>query len=262
MENYRILYSIIIEHDYFNDKPCNVLQCRLSPQSEQLALQRGLLFKQMAPNEWAVLVDSIGTGHDTASDVLELNLQITDPNFPLYTDWNGLQLSVAHELELPGAQEKLDAASVIHRSCEMQDIAKPFCTIRLKLTQELLDAAMANKPKKTQLHFSAPKMQWEIIFLPRSENSFSQTNKLLLEDAKGKIKFTPIDEIEVLGRRVRRTLSTKRIPMRKVYNFHLQLMAQNGGNGYKRLLPIQVTPPEPGRFKSSEEGVLRQICHY
>lgn len=262
MEQYRTLYSIVVEHDYFNGKPCTALQCRFSQRSRQLAGQRMLLFRQIAVNEWSVIFDSMGASPDTENDVLELELYTTDPVFSLYTDWKDFSPSATYVLELPAAEEKLDAASVIRRSDGKRNMHAPFCTLRLKLTQELLDAAVANKPKKAQLHFRAPEMQWEFIFLPRSENSFSLTNSLILEDARGKIKFTPFDELEVFGRRLRRTLSTERIPMRKDYDLCLQLMVQNSSNRHKRLLPVRVVPPEPGRFLSGEEGVLRQICYY
>lgn len=262
MQQYRTLYSFVVEHDYSNGKPCTALQCRLSSGSMYLARQRMLLFRQIAINEWTVMFDSMGAGPDTENDVLELDLYTTDSAFLLYTDWKDFFPSATYVLELPAAEEKLDAASVIRRLDGKPNMHAPFCTLRLKLTQELLDAAVANKPGKAELHFRAPEMQWEFIFLPRSENSFFQTNSLTLEDATGKIEFTPFDEIEVFGKRRQRTLSTERIPMRKDYDLRLQLMVQNSGNRYKRLLPVQVTPPDPRRFLSREEGLLRQICYY
>ena len=43
MDNYRIIYRIRVEHDYFDGKPCSALECRLTRQGEALVRRRGLL---------------------------------------------------------------------------------------------------------------------------------------------------------------------------------------------------------------------------
>ena len=85
MSNYRTLYSLTVEHGYFDNGTCRALRCRISPRGADLWRRRGLLFRQSGPNAWTVLYDSDGAGVDTSSDTLLLEMDITDPAFVLYT---------------------------------------------------------------------------------------------------------------------------------------------------------------------------------
>lgn len=134
MDSYRILYRIRVEHDYFDGKPCTTFQCRLTPQGEALARWRGLLFRQTAPGEWAVLFNR---EPDTGLDTLMLALSIADASFPIYTAWDDFRPSANYELELPRKKETLEAAN-------------------------------AGTPMQTVLHFHAPSVQWEYLFVPHS----------------------------------------------------------------------------------------------
>ena len=262
MENYRPLYRIAVEHDYFNRQPCPALQCRLAPQGIRLAGQRRLLFRRTAANRWTVLYDSIGSGPDTANDTLELEISITDPAFPLYTEWKDFRPSAACVLELPRATEAADAASVFLPSDEKRKPGTPFCTVRLRLTEELLDAAKADCPQQAFLHFLAPSVQWEYLFLSRGRDYISLDDCLTLEDTAGKVEFLPLEPCEAYGRPARRTLSKGRIPMRADYESRLRLVLENGSARQKRILPVRICPPLPGRYESGRDGVIRQVCYY
>ena len=155
MESYRILYRIKAVHDYFDGKPCTALQCRLTPQGAELARRRGLLFRQTAADEWTLLCQA---KPDTANDVLTLSLSITDPAFTLYTAWNGLRPSADYALDLPQQEEYVDAATAIHLSGKRRSIGFGFCTVSLRLTEQMAQASEAGQPMQTTLRFHAPEI--------------------------------------------------------------------------------------------------------
>ncbi len=261
MANYQVLYRIAVEHDYFNRKLCSPLECRLSPQSAWLARQRGLLFRQ-ANNKWTVLYDSTGNGVDTQKDVLELELNITDPAFILYTEWGEFYPAAAYVLELPATDENVNFISAILIGDKKRKAGTPFCTLRLPLTENVMDAAKAGSPEQAILQFRAPKVQWEYIFFSRNAKN-DTFGKLVLEDTTGKLKFLDFKECEVYGKSGWRTTSEEvHIPMREAYESSLQLAAQNNGMTQKRILLSTVPCPEPGRFQSGQSGVIRQVCYF
>ena len=222
MESYSILYRIRATHDYFDGKPCPSLQCRLTPQGEALAHRRGLLFRQTAVGEWTLLSDNL----PAEDDVLTLDLFLTDPAFMLYTAWQGFQPSAAYGLELPAAEEETDAATVIRPTDKKRGIGSGFCTVTLRMTKELLEAAKAGKPMQAVLCFRSA-----------------------------------FKECETYGQIALRTVSRSRIPMRQSYGCKLRLTAQDEGR-QKRILLKQVPPPQPGQFADAGKGILRQVCYY
>ncbi len=253
MANYQVLYRIAVEHDYFNRKLCSPLECRLSPQSAWLARQRGLLFRQVN-NKWTVFYDSTGNGVDTQKDVLELELNITDPSFILYTEWGEFYPAAAYLLELPAADENVDFISAALIRDKKRKAGTPFCILRLPLTEKVTDAAKAGSPEQALLQFHAPEVQWEYIFFSRNAKN-DTFGKLILEDTTGKLKFLDFKECEASSEKVN-------IPMREAYESRLQLAAQNNGMTQKRTLLSTVPCPEPGRFQSGQSGVIRQVCYF
>lgn len=267
MENYRPLYRISVAHDYFDGQPCTAIGCRLSPQGAELARQRRMLFRQTAYGEWTVLYDTASAGPDTASDVLQLELSIAHPAFPLYTEWKDFRPSAAHVLELPREEESIDAASAIRPDEDgKRTPGAPFCTVRLRLTEQLVDAAKADRPLRALLHFRAPSVQWEYLFLPHGEDSASLGgDRPALEDAAGKAEFSAMEQCEAYGRTAWRTVSQERIPLRTSYGCRLRLVAYVGGGGstrQKRILLPRISPPVPGGYESGQAGVIRQVCYY
>ncbi|MBM6669920.1 hypothetical protein H6B14_03935 [Phocaeicola coprophilus] len=91
MGTYRPLYSLRVEHDYYDNLACRALAFRLKASGVDLCRRRGLLFRQTAVNEWTLLYDCDSAGVDTSSDKVEAELCITDPAFVLFTDWAALR---------------------------------------------------------------------------------------------------------------------------------------------------------------------------
>ena len=86
MGTYRPLYSLRVEHDYYDNLACRALAFRLKAGGVDLCRRRGLLFRQTAVNEWTLLYDCDSAGVDTSSDKVEAELCITDPAFVLFTE--------------------------------------------------------------------------------------------------------------------------------------------------------------------------------
>lgn len=257
MDSYRILYRIRVEHDYFDGKPCTALQCRLTPQGEALARRRGLLFRQTAPGEWAVLFNK---EPDTDFDILMLALKITDTKFPLYTAWYGFRPFADYELQLPQESKTLEAANAIRKSGRKRAIGFGFCTLYLRMTDEMLQAANAGTPIQTVLHFRAPEVLWEYLFIPRDWEKLS-ANYILLEEMNGKMEFTTFRECEAYGRKAWRSRSQKNVPMRPSYSYRLRITAQEEGKP-KRTLLSKLPMPETGTYLDAPKGILRQVCYF
>lgn len=181
MGTYRPLYNIRIEHEYFDGNICRAMQCRISPSGQALCHRRGLLFRQTGTNEWTILYDDAGAGVDTLSDVLALELVMADPAFVLYTQWNGFQPSSAYRLELPVGQETLEATGAIVEQSANRQIGKGFCTVLLRLTEEVFSSAKAGTPETACLQFHVPEYRWEYLFVSRGGEKFSP-EKLRLEE--------------------------------------------------------------------------------
>lgn len=263
MESYRPLYRISATHEYFERKPCTALQCSLSPQGRLLARQRGLLFRQSAVNEWEVLYDTAGAGVDTANDVLELELRITDPDFVFYTEWKNFCPSAAYMLELPLTTEENDATALIRLSDGKRKVGSPLCTIHLHLTEKLIEAAQKKTPEVCRLLFHTPKLYWEYIFLPRNDDGSIPAGELQLEDTTGQITFRKLYKIQAYGREAWRATSTDAIPVRSTYECRLRLVVEGSKkDSPKRILLRQVESPVPGKFQSNRVNSLRQICYF
>lgn len=256
MESYRTLYRIKVVHDYFDGQPCTALQCRLTPQGEALAKRRGLLFRQTSADEWTCLFRTV----PAEDDVLTMDLYLTDPAFALYTAWEGFRPSAAYGLALPAPKEEVEAASAIRPTDGKRSIGRGFCTIGLRLTEEMTQAAEAGNPMQATIRFRALSAQWEYLFIPRGGTDVP-TGRLVLEDAAGKVEFPAFKKCGVYGRQGWCTLSKSPVPMRRSYGCRLRLTAQDEGR-QKRILLKRIPAPEPGRFPDAGKGILRQVCYY
>ena len=262
MGTYRPLYNIRIEHEYFDGNICRAMQCRISPSGQALCHRRGLLFRQTGTNEWTILYDDAGAGVDTLSDVLALELVMADPAFVLYTQWNGIQPSSAYRLELPVGQETLEATGAIVEQSANRQIGKGFCTVLLRLTEEVFSSAKAGTPETACLQFHVPEYRWEYLFVSRGGEKFSP-EKLRLEECGGKLTFGPFEAAAEYGREVLRTVSLERIPLRKQYGFRLRLTSVTEGDNRPRQVVVRkVALPKPGVFLSKAPELLRQLCYF
>ena len=262
MSTYRPLYNFRIEHDYFVGSICRALQCAVLPTGQELMSQRGLLFRQTAQNEWTVLYDADGAGVDTASDAIAFGMSISDPAFVLYTEWQGFDPSAVYALNLPLANGNANATDVITDTESKRRIGMPLCSITLRLTEDVWQAAVIGTPKCDTIRFHAPERYWEYILIKQSSNRELPAERLSLDTDKNLLTFNSFERTNEFGRDAYRTVSEKAVPIRESYDFRLNLIATpENSNHQKQILLRNVEHPIPGRFKS-EADKLRQVCYF
>ena len=264
MGTYRPLYSICVEHEYFDQNICCALQCRVSPVGQVLLSRRNLLFRQTATNLWTILYDDSGAGPDTRFDVLALELEVSDPAFVLYTQWDSFTPSSSYQLLLPIPNKQVEATDAIVKTPNKRRIGATFCTILLHLTEEVCQVAQVRTPQICQLLFHAPEKKWEYIFIQRSEKDIS-IERLRLETNSDIIYFEPFELREEYGRNVLRTVSKNKIPMREYYSFQLNLnlvSIAEGNNQQKQVFLRNIELPIAGVYLSNETDILRQVCYF
>lgn len=262
MERYQPLYRFVVKHDYFSGVPCECIQCGLTPQGKFMARQRGLLFRQLSVNEWAVYFDENGAGVSENEDVLEMEMTIIDRSFSLYTEWEDYSPISSYQIELPSADAEEIETSSFTRLEDRRRIGSPFCLLKLNLTTEIMKSAINGTPQCNIIHFHAPDKYWEYLFIPRIAGRTSY-DSLLLEDSTGKVSFLNSGTIKIAGCEACRIQSSSPIPLRKNFNCGLRLVIQSDDNHRsKRIILKQVHIPQLGRFKSDKADTLRQIRYY
>ncbi len=257
--NYRPLYNLRVEHDYFDRGVCRALRCQISPTESALWHRRGLLFRQLGENKWTILYDSEGAGVDTSSDVLTLEMEMTDPAFVLYTQWEGFRPTSAYGLELPVQEEMQEAVRIIREVAPKRKIGSGFCRIGIRMTEALWQAAQEGSPQGCTLCFHAPQRRWEYLVVPRDGDT-SLPERFVLEEVAGKLHFSPFRPVRIYGQDMLRTVSEEAVPMRERYAVRLKLVSPAGNTGRKQTLLRHIDSPEPGRFLDVDAGLLRQVC--
>lgn len=262
MGTYRPLYNICIEHEYFNKNICRALQCRVSPAGQVLLDRRNLLFRQTATNLWTILYDDAGAGPDTRFDVLVLELELSDPAFVLYTQWDDFSPFSTYQLLLPTSTEQMEATDAIAKTPDKRRIGATFCTILLQLTEEVCRAAQASTPQTCQLLFHAPEKRWEYLFIQQNEKDIF-IERLRLEANSDAICFEPFGMKEEYGRNMLQAVSKNKIPMREHYNFQLNLVSTaEVQNQQKQVFLRNLEHPMAGVYLSIETDILRQVCYF
>lgn len=261
MDTYRTLYSLRVEHDYFDRLVCRSLVLRLTATGIDLCRRRGLLFRQTGLNEWVLLYDSSGAGVDTSSDCIETELCMVDPAFVLYTDWTALRPDNAYVLELPALSDAVEATEVIRESSEKRSIGSGFCTIRIVMTEKLFAAAQRGTPMTCTLRFRARQCKWEYLLISHNMSCLDSA-QYLMEEQSGEITFTSFEKVNVYGKDALRTVSQEMIPMKEHYTCKLKVCLSAGETGRRQVLLKHVPFPVPGRFLDAEAGLLRQVCYF
>ena len=255
MENWRELYKISFEHDYYEGTECNIFRCCLTKQGVSLAQRRSLCFRQTTNNEWTLYYTNL----PREDDVITLGLSITDSLFPLYTDLEGYTPMASYELDLPSNTDKVEASTDINVSEGRRNIGMGFCTIRLHLNKEVCSAAEEGKPMRATVHFAAKSAIWTYLFIPRRGSGF-ETDQMNLIDANDTVSFVALThdtEYEGAGR----TSSKSLIPMRNSYKCKLRLVAYDK-NKRKVTLLSNVQPPILGEYMDVPKGTIHKIYYY
>ena len=254
MENYRELFRVVVEHDYYEKGGCRAFSCALTPQGASLVQRRGFCFKQLADNEWALLYQD----RPALADDMTLVLSCSDASFPLYTQWDGYAPFTVYSLELPSKETVEADADFVPREGG-RGLGMGMCSIRLHLDGPLYDAAEAGTPMRTVIHFKARAARWSYLFISREGREFA-ADRLRLEDETGQVSFSDfVDDGEHPN--AVSTTSQGEIPLRRSYDCRLRLVALDA-NDRKIVLLTNVAPPEPGRFLDAPQGTVQSICYY
>ena len=256
MENYKELYRIVIEHDYFEGELCNVFACVLTRQGAELAKRRDFYFKQVKSNEWVVYYQKL----PVENDVLTIMLSVNDPLFPLYTDWEAFRPSFAYELDLPSETMDLEANKVFVLNENKKEFGTGTCIMKLCIDKKICNAAEKGFSTSVSIHFGTPSVKWIYHFIPRGEKRFS-VRQLSLDDRIGFVKFTELKEDDNLFCGSAYTSSLNTIPIRRNYDCNLKLIARDSDNR-KLVLLSKVPTPELGKFLDAPKGSVLQICYY
>lgn len=235
MGTYRPLYSLRVEHDYYDNLACRALAFRLKAGGVDLCRRRGLLFRQTAVNEWTLLYDCDSAGVDTSSDKVEAELCITDPAFVLFTDWAALRPENVYTLELPASRDTVEAAEAIRESADRRRIGSGFCSVSILMTEKILAAAQKEKHKTCTLRFHAPQCKWEYLLVPRDGGS-PDPRQCRMEEQGGTLAFTPFKTFKAYGLEVLRTVSQEAVPMKEHYACKLKVFSSTLGGGRRQVL--------------------------
>lgn len=261
--NYKVLYSIEFEHSYFTDGKCRALRLGLTATCAELFRRRALQLRRADTATWEILYDSDSAGVDTQRDILELVLYIVDSDFSLYTEWEDYNPNAVYSIELPASSERIEARKVLKQQGLRVKIGTPFCTISLRSTIEITQAAQRGEPQRVTIYFESQKKVWEYIFIPRDESRLPAPVSRFSLDAEGddSISFTPLEEVEEYGRRALRIISERAIQMSENYNVRLNLVVTHPEqNRSRQTLLRNIEHPELSKFQSNKTHSIRRVC--
>lgn len=249
-----------IRHGYFDDGICRAFSCTPAQPGLDLMRRRGLLFRQTAANAWTVLCDITGPGPDTETDVLELDMSIEDRLFVLYTRWKDFRPTAKYTLALP-LQEgsnpgdgQVDGTETISESLSARQIGRGFCTVSLRLTEEMWADALRGRPQSVTLLFFPKECRWEYR-LEFRKDILQPSGQLILEERSGRLTFPPFSRTDD-GAFL--TVSEEPVPMHERYSHDLRLSSRQENSDRRLTLMRHIPPPETGAYLDSEPGILRR----
>lgn len=258
MDNYCSIYRLRIEHGYFRENVCRTIS--ISPPGPSLMKRKGILFKQIAVNEWDIICDSSKIGVDILTGVLTFGISISDPAFILYTDWAGFNPSSSYRLELPATTT--DAVTAIKQTQGKRMINSCFCTVELQFTENMLKEIQSGKLQTNILKFYPKAVKWEYFFIPRNGKEDSGSN-FVLKESDDKIIFSEPQAVEILGKKALRFLSNDKITIKEYYNYRINLLEMiSDGTQIKKTLIKDMPYPKPGNFLNVQTDVIQHICYF
>lgn len=253
MDEYRILYTLNFEHSYISSSICKAIDVQVNQASLLLMKRRGLLFRQTKANEWSLFCKKTDLGKFSESDIILLNLYISDPAFLLYTQWDGFNLTKMYGLALPAKERETNATILIKETGKKQGIGYGFCLAELHLSE------LVSSTGEDILQFKAKAANWEFLFISRSNQLPDEKNLKIKEDTN-KLIFGDFDCFDFLGTKALRVKSTAQTPMCECYGYILKLIEEKSGGATITILS-ELPYPMPGVYQSNEMDTLRQICY-
>lgn len=263
MNDYLPIFTLCIEHDYYANNCCRAIQICVSSSGKSLLKRRDLMFKQTNENQWVIYGNSQGAGVVDDSDVLTLEMILTEPDFMYFTIWEDFNFKRAYHLDLPlkVTEEKITKViSVL--DLERKPKGDVLSTISVKLSNKMFQNAKDGTPVMNTLVFQAPKVYWEYILLSRNGDL---NRNLKIEEASGRISFRKMKKVKMqpFMDEVLYTIMDSPILMNEYYGFNLSLIEIIRENPImKRVLIKQLKHPVIGRLITEKPNAMRQICYY
>ncbi|NDV82965.1 hypothetical protein [Bacteroides sp. 51] len=247
MEKFSVIWRIKIAHSYYHGGACRYFELKPTPQTAVLLRKRGVLFRKMDVDGWAIIaVEDIRLDE---KDVFDFELYCGDQKFHYVTD-NATMKAECPQIEMSGTEGITYIFPV--EGCPMIK-ASPGVIARISLK---FQAQQIHAERYNELHFQAPERYLEYIFLFRNEQI---DKKLLVEDMERKMEFLPEEKIEYMGHQGVRFQSAEKYPLLESPNLKLQLLELFGTN--RRVIIRRLSYPEIGMFIDAPPGMLRAVAY-
>lgn len=249
MEKYSIIYSLKFEHTYNSGKICRAIDVNVNPLSIEVIRRHGIIFKQTDVNEWSLLCIDGNFNASTSSDVLLLDLFLTDPNFMYYTAWDDFEPHVMYDLILP--TDKGNATEVIVKNKKERKLSSSFCTAKLSLNK-----LTGNRLVNT-LQFISKNVYWEYRFIFRdSRGAELDLEKFILCKSTNEDLFSNFVKTDNIYEM--KTISKDKLELKEKYETFLSLKFKEGE---VRIIRMKYVPlPQIGAFLSPQDTII-QICY-
>ncbi len=261
MTDYRSIFTIRLEHDYYMHNICRAIQLGITTEGILLMKRRNLMFKQIRENEWAIVGDCAGAGVFDEFDILKLEMVLLEPKFVYFTDWKNYQTRYTYHLNMPCKKNIVEASKAMHCTT-IKRKGNNLCSIDIQLSNQMFEKAKIGETENNTLAFRTPKVRWEYLLTSRNGES---TRNLKIEDGNNQIAFSQIKkvEMELFSHPVFSTTTKSSIPMKEHYELLFSLVEiVRKEPMMKRVLIKQLQYPVLGAFISERSDIIRQIVYY
>ncbi len=259
MADYRNIFTLCVEHEYYMGNMCSGMEIR--PISLELMKRRELVFKQTEINKWSIIGNFSGAGIDELSDVLILEVKISDNAFIHFTDWKGYDPVKSYQLDLPTDNLVIEAIEGIKRIDEKRK-GNVLFTIYLRLSNKMFERAKNGKSVEQKLVFHAAQKYIEYLCIPRNREKVWH---LKVEETSNKVVFGEISQqnMEAFGGLVYQVKSISKVPLYKGNNYIFRLKEIVRENPLmERILVKQLPYSSVSDFITEDSNIIRQVCYY
>lgn len=91
MEEYKELFHLEIEHDYFPQGVCPAIDIRIKTDPERLLKNRQLMFRSLGLNSWSLMGDVNNGGVYEGQDRIDFDFVLSDPVLEYCTEWEDFE---------------------------------------------------------------------------------------------------------------------------------------------------------------------------
>lgn len=264
MSRFIAIASIRLEHDYYCSSINDHLSLVLTSQTKELMRQRGVLFLQIAPNEWQWLIgeENLRLIED---GIWEASIMNIDPDFirmiSLEKDYAPQKL---YQIHLGKEDIIINEKFHLHPVPNETKRQGEFCRIvlsseQLLHSQQQLSVYIA---PKYLINFQSRSYYWEYLFVFRNEMDLNGKDLKLETLPQNAIDFDSSEKFEDnrFGRTVWRIISKEKVKAQENYGFTLVLYGCTPSGG-KKMISKFIPFPRPGRYVASDPDILREIYY-